>query len=402
MVIIWSIVIYCLAPIALILSYNDVASPRFLSNIYDVDYLAPVFVVFIFFVSMYLGTLAIVGKKFKIEMDFSATQTRKTSLIVFVIGVLSLLFFIQSYGGLQYVLSNMSQIRSGTDDNKNYLAAFVASFSKYINLSFLIMLAFIFYNKKVKKIDYLIFLVITVFTLFSIYLSAGRETGVAFLISILVVYLSVYKKIPVLATSIFSFLAFMYILFGKTFLFALNNENFDKDDFFENDFWKTLYDSYNIIVSEFSHQYLSLINFMQYEYNFRYFGDYVYWVFKPFKLLGFDIPDLISYFNTYIVYGVWDSEIPPGAVAFGYIQLGIVGVIFHGFILGMFFRFFDIMFRAKNQENPILLGFYAFIVTSFTYMLSNSDPALFLQNRIPNILFLILLLCFFKTKIVRK
>ncbi|EPG3785336.1 hypothetical protein LQE78_002686, partial [Acinetobacter baumannii] len=141
MVIIWSIVIYCLAPIALILSYNDVASPRFLSNIYDVDYLAPVFVVFIFFVSMYLGTLAIVGKKFKIEMDFSATQTRKTSLIVFVIGVLSLLFFIQSYGGLQYVLSNMSQIRSGTDDNKNYLAAFVASFSKYINLSFLIMLA---------------------------------------------------------------------------------------------------------------------------------------------------------------------------------------------------------------------------------------------------------------------
>ncbi|EPK7844040.1 hypothetical protein OY498_001794, partial [Acinetobacter baumannii] len=127
-----------------------------------------------------------------------------------------------------------------------------------------------------------------------------------------------------------------------------------------------------------------------------------YWVFKPFKLLGFDIPDLISYFNTYIVYGVWDSEIPPGAVAFGYIQLGIVGVIFHGFILGMFFRFFDIMFRAKNQENPILLGFYAFIVTSFTYMLSNSDPALFLQNRIPNILFLILLLCFFKTKIVRK
>lgn len=74
---------------------------------------------------------------------------------------------------------------------------------------------------------------------------------------------------------------------------------------------KTLYDSYNIIVSEFSHQYLSLINFMQYEYNFRYFGDYVYWVFKPFKLLGFDIPDSISYFNTYIVYGVWDSEIPP-------------------------------------------------------------------------------------------
>ncbi len=60
------------------------------------------------------------------------------------------------------------------------------------------------------------------------------------------------------------------------------------------------------------------------------------------------------------------------------------------------------LFLSCTEENPILLGFYAFIVTSFTYMLSNSDPALFLQNRIPNILFLILLLCFFKTKIVRK
>ncbi|MGY3823948.1 O-antigen polymerase [Acinetobacter haemolyticus] len=355
-----------------------------------------------FFVSMYLGTLIMRSKKFKIEMDFSAKQVRKTSLIIFLVGLFSLLFFIKSYGGLEYVLSNMSQIRSGTDDNKNYLAAFVASFSKYINLSFMIMLAFIFYKKQVKKIDYLFFVIISFFALFSIYLSAGREAGIAFLISILVVYLSIHKKIPILATSIFAFIAFIYILFGKTFLFALNNENFDKDVFFENDFLITLYDSYNIIVSEFSHQYLSLINFMQYDYNFRYLGDYVYWVFKPFKLLGFDIPDSISYFNTYIVYGVWDSEIPPGAVAFGYLQLGIIGVILHGFILGIFFRFFDIMFRAKSQENPILLGFYAFLVTSFTYMLSNSDPALFLQNRIPNILFLILLLCFFNTKIVRK
>ena len=166
----------------------------------------------------------------------------------------------------------MSQIRSGTDDNKNYLAAFVSSFSKYMNLSFFIMLSFWMINKKISNFDYFLFFIFALLTLFSIYLSAGREAGIAFLISILVIYLAVYKKIPALTVAIFSIFSFMYILFGKTFLFALNNENFDKDDFIDNNFLSTISNSYNIIVSEFSHQYLSLVNFMQYDYSYRLFS----------------------------------------------------------------------------------------------------------------------------------
>lgn len=402
MTIIWSIVIYVLAPLALVTSYYEVASPRFLRNYYDIESIFPLFVIIIFFISMFFGSNFFDKVGFKFKLEANENLIRRTTLFLFTMGFISLSFFIYTYGGLDYVLSNMSQIRSGTDDNKNYLAAFVSSFSKYINLSFFIMLSFWMINRKLSIFDYLLLFIFTLLTLFSIYLSAGREAGIAFLISILVIYLAVYKKIPILTVSIFSIFSFLYILFGKTFLFALNNENFDKDDFIDNNFLLTISNSYNIIVSEFSHQYLSLVNFMQYDYSFRFFGDYAYWIFKPFKLLGFDIPDSISYYNTFIVHGVWDSEVPPGGIAFGYIQFGILGVIIHGFILGCFFKFFDVIFDPKNQNNPILLGFYAVLVTSFTYMLSNSDPALFLQNRIPNILFLLALLFVFNTKLVRK
>lgn len=402
MTIMWSIVIYVLAPLALVTAYYEVASPRFLRNYYDIESIFPLFVVIIFFISMFFGSIFFDRIDFKFKLEASHNLIRKTAFFLFSIGFSSLLFFIYAYGGLDYVLSNMSQIRSGTDDNKNYLAAFINGFSKYMNLSFFIMLSFWMVNKKLSGFDYSLFFILTFLTLFSIYLSAGREAGIAFLISILVIYLAVCKKIPFLTVSIFFIFSFIYILFGKTFLFALNSEDFDKEDFINNNFFSTIGNSYNIIVSEFSHQYLSLVNFMQYDYSFRFFGDYAYWLFKPFKLLGFNIPDSIAYYNTFIVHGVWDSEIPPGGIAFGYIQFGILGVIIHGFILGCFFKFFDVVFDPKNQKNPILLGFYAFLVTSFTFMLSNSDPALFLQNRIPNIIFLLALLFVFNTKLVRK
>ncbi|GAA5632051.1 hypothetical protein Acal02_02699 [Acinetobacter calcoaceticus] len=402
MALIWSMVIYGLAPLALMSSYNEVASPRFLVNNYDIGSFFPFFVSIIFFISMYIGSIIARSVSYKIYLESTLFEVRKVTIVLFLIGFFCLSFFIYAYGGLDYVLSNMSQIRSGVDDNKNYLAAFLNSFSKYINFSFFIVFALFLLRESKSKYDVLLLLVTGSFTFFSVYLSAGREAGIALLIALMVIYISIYKKVPILIATLFLTISIFYILFAKTFLFALNNENFDRNAFMEDNFSETIFSSYNIIVSEFSHQYLSLVNFMQRDFDFRFFGDYAYWVFKPFKLLGVDIPDSISYYNTYNIYGVWDSEIPPGAIAFGYIQFGIVGVIIHGLILGVFFKFFDIIFDAKNQKNPILLAFYAVTVTSFTYMLSNSDPALFLQNRIPNILFFIVLFVFFKVRLVKR
>lgn len=390
MSLIWILVIYCISPLMLLISYDGVVSARFIGNNFDLTSVTPMFIVLIFITSLLLGAKTSIGDKN--YFTIKNTNDNTIYLIIWFIGLFSLSFYIYSYGGLSYFLKNMSQIRSGTADVKNYFAAFMFSFAKFLNLAFLIV--FIKFlkreNTNIKQI--LLLIVFLSSCLFSLYLSAGREDAISLIVSGLAAYYFVRKKIPVLTGFIVGIISVLYIIFGKTFLFALNNENFDMENFIDNQLMDDFYNSFNLVIYEFTHQYLSLVNFLQNDFSFRFFGDYLYWILKPFKLLGLDIPDSISYYNTYIVYGIWDSEIPPGAVAFGYISLGVLGVIIHGFLLGGFIGWFDRFFSPKLQHNSIVLAFYVFMVSSLTYLISNSDPALFLQNRIPHLLFIIVLI----------
>lgn len=398
MVLAWSIVIYGLVPISLNLSYDEIANLRFTTNPNALNSSITAFLVLLFFLSLYIGSSFAKNIKYKISIENNEILSVKIGFYLLCIGLICLIFYIYSYGGLSYFLQNMSSIRSGTADVKNYFAAFINIFTKYISLSFLILYA-VFLKQKNKSINFLLLFYFSLFfSLVSLYFSAGRENGIAFLISTIVVYLVVKKKIPKIYAIFAASLAFFYIVFGKIFLFALNNENFDAATFVDDQFLDVISNSYNMVMSEFTHQYLSLLNFLNNNYDYRFFGDYIYWLLKPLKLMGIDIPDSISYYNTYIIYGVWDSEIPPGAVAFGYISLGSAGVALHGLILGFIFKSIDRIFRVSEFESSILIGFYAMLVTSFTYLLSNSDPALFVQGRISQFVFFFFLLVFLRAK----
>lgn len=394
MSLVWVMVIYCISPYMLLTSYNDVVSARFVGSNFDLTSLIPMLVVLIFVITFILGSKTSISnnKYFTIQN----VNDNKVAISIWFIGIASLIFYVYSYGGLSYFLKNMSQIRSGTADVKNYFAAFIFSFAKFINLSFLII--FIKFLKNENRDLKQVFLLIIFLSscLFSLYLSAGREDAISLIVSGLAAYYFVKKKIPIFTGVIVGFIAVLYIIFGKTFLFALNNENFDMQNFIDNQMLDDFANAFNLVIYEFTHQYLSLVNFLQNDFSFRYFGDYLYWLLKPFKLLGANIPDSISYYNTYIVYGIWDSEIPPGAVGFGYISLGALGVVIHAFILGAFIGGFDRFFNPKNQQSAVVLAFYAFMVSSLTYLISNSDPALFLQNRIPHFLFFITLILIYK------
>lgn len=396
MSLIWVMIIYCLSPLMLILSYDEVASPRFLSNKYSMNSVLPQLITILFFSSFFVGTYFSRSTKKMISLNISIKQSKYISYLLFLVGLFSMIYYISAYGGISYVLENMSKIRSGTADIKNYFAAFIKGFTKFINLSFLILFALFLQKQFKSKFEKFIFFIITLACLFSIYLSAGREAGISFIISTLIVYYFVKKEIPLIPGLLLFLFSMFYILFGKIFIFALGNENFDKSKFISESFFQTISNSYNLIIGEFSHQYLSLVNFLQNNYDYRYFGDYIYWLLKPLKLLGIDVPDSISYYNTYIVYGVWDSEIPPGVVAFSFIEGGVFGVVLHGIFLGYFFSWIDRFFNAKKQNSAVILGFYGFIISSFTYLISNADPALFLQNRIPHFIFIFIIFVCFK------
>lgn len=399
---VWFLVIFCLAPIAVISSYNDVANKAFFFiNENDVKSIYTQLVVLLFYMAFLFGIY--VSKHQKGYLSFEIVKNKFVNIIIFLIfsGVLSLIVFFVQYGGFDYVVSNLNQIRSGHADVKSYLGAFFLGFYKLVNLSFFICFAKCLVEDKRQTVRFKLFLVFNfLLCCFGLYISAGRENAIGFLISLLAIYILIRKKIPVKFLLISISFALFYIVFGKTLVFAFTGEDFDIVDFFENHFLLMLQDSYNLIMMEFSHQYMSLVNFHKNGEDYRWFGDYFYWLFIPFKLMGLQFEDSISYYNTYIIMGKWESIIPPGPVAFGYISLGVIGVSIHGFLMGYIFKFIDLVFNLniRIKDNYILIGFYGMLITTFTYIMSNSDLALFFQNRLAQIVFFLILIFYFKMK----
>ena len=149
---------------------------------------------------------------------------------------------------------------------------------------------------------------------------------------------------------------------------------------------------------------MSIVNFIKVDGNFQYFSDYYIWMLTPFKLIGINLGDSISYYNTYIIMGWWESIIPPGPVAFGYMSLGVLGVFIHGTIVGYIFRAIDSIFNTNNpvKIDPVMVGFYGMLVPTFTYIMSNSDLTLFFQNRLAQLVFFLALVFIYKARYLIK
>lgn len=403
---VWFAVIYCLAPMALLSSFNSVANYHFSLSGKDVESIFAQLTILLFYLSLLFGMK--LGSHYKGFLKLSRKNINVTKLcyILIIIGVIGLYIFIKSYNGLEYVLSNLSFIRSGHADVKSYLGAFAFSFFKFVNLSFFIYLSkFLLSNNKKAETSIYFLLLNLVLCLIGLYLSAGREHAIAFLISIIVIYIAIKRKTPIKLVLISIVIVAFYIVFGKTLIFAIYEENFNVSDFFDERFFPMLQNSYEIIILEFTHQYMSLVNFFNYDKDYRFFYDYINWLFVPLKFIGVNYGDSVSYFNTYIITGRWESIIPPGPVAFGYMSLGALGVVIHGTLIGYIYRMIDKVFNNNNSPlnlNPILVGFYGWLVPNFTYLISNSDLTLFFQNRIPVILFFLFLVFFCKAKYVKR
>lgn len=64
--------------------------------------------------------------------------------------------------------------------------------------------------------------------------------------------------------------------------------------------------------------------------GYRLFYDYIQGFLFFFRIIGFDFGDSLTYFNTYTVLGSRESVIPPGYIAFGFIQMHFLGVMVSG------------------------------------------------------------------------
>jgi oligosaccharide repeat unit polymerase len=212
------------------------------------------------------------------------------------------------------------------------------------------------------------------------FLAGGRQGLLNVGIGIFLASYYRYGRVSRILMLVGSGVAILIILFGKSVLFQLTAQDYNLTSA-EQVVTSTVEEGVGPqIVAEFSHQYLSLSNAVdRSDYELRYFGDLGYWSLKWLQLAGVDSPDSISYFNTYLTYGRWDSEIPPGMVANGYLQFGAPGVIILAFITGWLIRFSERLLAIRSR-NAFAVSVYVVLCYRMAYLVSNSDPALFVQN----------------------
>lgn len=399
--VLWYGVIYGLIPIFYFVGGKDYMLPMYWPLIGDMNFLLESFIVLVGYVSLFVGAKSYNKKGFKIVSNLGNKGDKlfNFSFFLFIIGILAYYYYIQLYGGLSYVLNNVSQIRSGTDENKNYLGAIIRMFSSFIVYSFIIVI-FLFYKNyfKKSKIKFLFFIAVTSSLVLTALLDGGRANMI---VKFIYIFLAIYflrgkikKRYILLVASIAMFIVF----FGKTFIFSMFSTErvitFSEVNEVQNSIGYS-----NLVVYEFNHQFLSLSNYIQNEHESRYLKDYIIWALKPLKLIdGNSFYDSISYYNTYLISGYWGSDIPPGFLALAFINGGILVVIIQNLIIGRFIRFLDVSFYSSNfKENGVLFFIYMYLFNYLWFALQNGDIALIIQSGLVFIVFFTYL--FFTKKI---
>ncbi|NQY63318.1 MAG: hypothetical protein HRT38_06220 [Alteromonadaceae bacterium] len=121
---------------------------------------------------------------------------------------------------------------------------------------------------------------------------------------------------------------------------------------------------FDLYLANFGHPLVSLlyVDGLIDKIGFRYFYDYIQgWLFylRPF---GINVGDSLTYYNTENIIGIRESIIPPGYLAFGYVQLSYLGV----FISGMSYRFVGVFAKVvyykisgTNETIKFMLAFMA-------------------------------------------
>ena len=330
----------------------------------------------------------------------------KYAIILFIFALFFWIVYVRLYGGLEYIMKNISAIRSGYDENKNYLGAFFLMLSKLSFISFLCML---FLQQKHyfkgKSILYnMFFYIIIGGTFLSILMGGGRSNIILLLIYILLTIYLLRRKILLSYIVIFVFFALFIIFFGKTFLFLIFNEQYDLS-FYEVRSLQEQKGFINLLIYEFNHPFLSFSNFLQNNYEYRYFKDYVIWVLKPMKLLypNETFYDSISYYNTFLLNSQWESNIPPGFVALGYMNGGVFGLLIQSLLTGRIFKWIDLLIKNSNLENNATT-FIIYVISFQCVMgaLNGGDIALQIQALIPYFILLFIMLVLKKVRLKKR
>jgi len=103
--------------------------------------------------------------------------------------------------------------------------------------------------------------------------------------------------------------------------------------------------------------------------------------------------------NTYFFYNLREAIVPPGIVAFGYYNFGVIGVIFVALFSGYLIKKIDYFFINATDYEPQFIILYAFAMTKVFTWVRTGIPKFTFYDTILIVLSLIIVIGYKREKL---
>ena len=280
-----------------------------------------------------------------------------------LLSVLSIFLYSNSFGGIARAIEVADNIRSGYGDEFWISKTWVFT-KRFIPFSLIGIIIFLTLEKRDSFIiSFLIFIGVatTALAVFGLFRS---KQGILSLILIYIFYLSLKNRRNYLFHLMIFFLVAVILIPLIDSIYSSGEFKFPEIS----SFGQQLLD----MLSFFNFNAVSLEFALEKQYEFRYFMDFFLGLsgtYLPASWLeGFGIDAETVTINTFYFYGTMTRTVPPGVVAAGFYNLGILGVAITAFGTGVLIKKLDLYFQNLIVLNPRLMLIYAFVITkAFTW-----------------------------------
>jgi hypothetical protein len=356
-------------------------------------------VVFIFISIFFLGVKSVreVDMAQYVLKERTVTIFSREVNVLFAIGLFlallslaSLFIYASQFGGMERAIMAGDAVRSGHGDeywiSKRYIFVY-----RFIPFSILAIIIFFLLEKNDGFWAWIMFLVGTGVALFSRFALFKSKQSIIELILLYLFYLSLKNR----KSYLFHF--GMLFLFAIFFIPALESY-LDKGHFEFSDpahMLQALYD----MLTFFNFDQTSLMFAIEKNYDFVYFEGVISGLrgkFIPIAWLTSMNGNTI-FTNTYFFYNLREAIVPPGVVAFGIYNFGMLGVIITAFISGYLVRKIDLFFINAIGYAPKFIILYAYIMTKVFTWVRTGIPKFTFYDTILVVLFLTLLIGYKRT-----
>ncbi len=304
-----------------------------------------------------------------------------------LLSLLSIFLYSNSFGGIARAIEVADNIRSGYGDEFWISKTWVFT-KRFIPFSLIGIIIFLTLEKRDSFIIWFLIFLGVVTTALAVFGLFRSKQGILSLILIYIFYLSLKNR----KNYLFHLMIFFLV---AVVLIPLIDSIYSSGEFKLpeiSSFGQQLLD----MLSFFNFNAVSLEFALEKQYEFRYFMDFflglsgTYLPASWLERYGIDAETVTI--NTFYFYGTMTRTVPPGVVAAGFYNFGVLGVAMTAFGTGVLLKKIDLYFKNLIILNPRLMLIYAFMITkAFTWTRTGLPKYAFYSTTITVILIVLII-----------